>query len=111
MCGEVLNPKGIPQQSPGLRGTSYPGGTPKTNTTLKGLRHHATTADSRKQDGARASITERGLSSPQQRLNLPRLRRMLRPTFFYVAADWKVRAPFLNPTYYVTGKRKSAATP
>src|SRR5438034_1376006 len=34
----TLNPKGIPRQSPGLRGTSYPGGTRKMNTTLKGLR-------------------------------------------------------------------------
>src|SRR5437867_9041385 len=38
---EALNPKGIPQQSPGLRGTSYPGTAKETNTTLKGLRPHA----------------------------------------------------------------------
>src|SRR6478672_7736798 len=34
----ALNPKGIPQQSPGLRGASYPGKTHATpETTLKGL--------------------------------------------------------------------------
>src|SRR5258708_5709283 len=36
------NPKGIPTQSPGLRGTSYPGETWTMNSTLKGLRHLAT---------------------------------------------------------------------
>src|SRR5881394_2857078 len=35
---QALNPKGILQQSPGLRGTSYPGKTHATSeTTLKGL--------------------------------------------------------------------------
>src|SRR5258708_26922929 len=37
----TVNPKGITTQSPGLRGTSYPGESGKSNTTLKGLRHHA----------------------------------------------------------------------
>src|SRR5438552_2968330 len=32
------NPKGIPSQSPGLRGTSYPGKSSRGFTTLKGLR-------------------------------------------------------------------------
>jgi hypothetical protein len=36
---KVENPKGIPAQSPGLRGTSYPGITDQTASTLKGLRH------------------------------------------------------------------------
>jgi excinuclease UvrABC nuclease subunit len=36
---ESENPKGIPQQSPGLRGTSYPGSqSAETQSTLKGLR-------------------------------------------------------------------------
>src|SRR5258706_13099183 len=36
-CGETLNPKGIPQQSPGLRGTSYPGKMPTRNFNPEGV--------------------------------------------------------------------------
>jgi len=44
------------------------------------------------------SRTERGLSSPQQSWNVQRLRKARQRPFLHVAADWKVRAPFLNPT-------------
>src|SRR6266446_6033864 len=43
------NPKGIPQQSPGLRGTSYPGIMRRSMATLKGLWPKATADQTRPQ--------------------------------------------------------------
>jgi excinuclease UvrABC nuclease subunit len=117
----INNPKGIASFSPGLRGTSYPGSaSPETQSTLKGLRppapdeHQESTGEGQKVEAR----DESGQAVPSELQTLiddvsaaKRGKRSRSPNTDSAAADVRAhRAPYSNPPSPIHGSASLSST-